>query len=41
MSACEVTDARSLTVMRCGEMMALRWTDVDFRKRQRYVERSD
>jgi integrase len=27
--------------LRCGEMMALRWTDVDFRKRQLCVERSD
>jgi len=27
--------------LRCGEMMALEWTDVDFRKRQLWVRRSE
>ena len=27
--------------LRCGEMMALEWTDVDFTKRQLCVQRSD
>src|SRR6476469_2334200 len=27
--------------LRCGEMMALEWQDVDFRKRQLTVQRSD
>jgi integrase-like protein/nucleotidyltransferase AbiEii toxin of type IV toxin-antitoxin system len=27
--------------LRCGEMMALEWTDVDFRKRQLTIQRSD
>ncbi len=48
-SAAEMLDDRAYLIvllggqagLRCGEMMALEWTDVDFENRQLRVERSD
>jgi integrase len=47
--AAKATDARAHLIvllggeagLRCGEMMALKWTDVDLRKRQLCIQRSD
>jgi integrase len=47
--AARATDARALLIvllggeagLRCGEMMALEWSDVNLRKRQLCVPRSD
>lgn len=49
MAAATSTDARACLIvllggdagLRCGEMMALEWTDVDLSKRQLCVQRSD